>query len=103
MSQRKKLGSAQLAVMSITDVSTVLRTPCVLNVLIFAQGNLALSRALGDFEFKQHPSFGPEQQIITANPEIICHEISEEDEFLVLACDGLSCVRRTMWIYLMAF
>jgi protein phosphatase 2C family protein 2/3 len=93
MSQRKSFGSAQPAVTSITDVLTVIRTPCALNVLILTQGNLALSRALGDFEFKQNASLGPEQQIITADPEITCHEINEEDEFLVLACDGLSYVR----------
>lgn len=93
MSQRKGFGSAQPAVTSITDALTVIRTPCTLNVLILTQGNLALSRALGDFEFKQNASLGPEQQIITADPEITCHEINEEDEFLVLACDGLSCVR----------
>lgn len=64
----------------------------------FSQGNLALSRALGDFEFKQNASLGPEQQIITADPEITCHEINEEDEFLVLACDGLSYVRNHLEI-----
>jgi len=52
-------------------------------------GNLALSRALGDFEFKKNYSLGPDAQIITANPDVICHEITEDDEFLVLACDGI--------------
>ncbi|KAF8957289.1 phosphatase 2C-like domain-containing protein [Flammula alnicola] len=52
-------------------------------------GNLALSRALGDFEFKKNYSLGPEAQIITANPDVTCHEITEDDEFLVLACDGI--------------
>ncbi|KAG6830131.1 hypothetical protein H0H87_009029 [Tephrocybe sp. NHM501043] len=51
-------------------------------------GNLALSRALGDFEFKKNYSLGPEKQIITADPDVTVHEISEDDEFLVLACDG---------------
>lgn len=52
-------------------------------------GNLALSRALGDFEFKKNSALGPEQQIITADPDVTCHEITEDDEFLVLACDGI--------------
>ena len=30
----------------------------------------------------------PEKQIITADPDVTVHEISEEDEFLVIACDG---------------
>ncbi|KAF5360471.1 hypothetical protein D9756_004721 [Leucocoprinus leucothites] len=52
-------------------------------------GNLALSRALGDFQFKKNWSLGPEAQIITANPDVTCHDITEEDEFLVIACDGI--------------
>ena len=50
--------------------------------------NLALSRALGDFQFKKNESLGPEAQIVTANPDVTCHEIKEDDEFFVLACDG---------------
>jgi protein phosphatase 2C family protein 2/3 len=52
-------------------------------------GNLALSRALGDFEFKKNYSLGPEAQIITSDPDVTCHQITEDDEFLVLACDGI--------------
>ncbi|KAJ7288355.1 phosphatase 2C-like domain-containing protein [Mycena rebaudengoi] len=52
-------------------------------------GNLALSRALGDFEFKKNYNMTPEKQIITADPDVTCHDITEEDEFLVLACDGI--------------
>jgi protein phosphatase 2C family protein 2/3 len=60
-------------------------------------GNLALSRALGDFEFKKNYSLRPEDQIITANPDITCHEISEDDEFLVLACDGAQTCFRNLF------
>lgn len=51
-------------------------------------GNLALSRALGDFEFKKSADLSPEQQIVTAFPDVVTHEISPDDEFLVIACDG---------------
>jgi hypothetical protein len=51
-------------------------------------GNLALSRALGDFEFKQNFALQPEQQIVTADPDITTHKIDGEEEFLVVACDG---------------
>ena len=51
-------------------------------------GNLALSRAIGDFEFKKSADLSPEQQIVTAYPDVVTHEISEDDEFLVIACDG---------------
>ncbi|KAF5382587.1 hypothetical protein D9615_002927 [Tricholomella constricta] len=52
-------------------------------------GNLALSRALGDFEFKKNYSLSPEKQVITADPDVTCHEITAEDEFLIVACDGI--------------
>lgn len=57
-------------------------------VIYYVIGNLALSRAIGDFEFKKNVTLPPEEQIITADPDITEHQITEEDEFLVLACDG---------------
>ena len=51
-------------------------------------GNLALSRAIGDFEFKKSAELSPEQQIVTAFPDVITHPICDDDEFLVIACDG---------------
>ena len=53
------------------------------------KGNLALSRALGDFEFKQNNNLPAEQQIVTADPDIISHTSTSEDEFLIIACDGI--------------
>lgn len=52
-------------------------------------GNLALSRAIGDFEFKKSAELSPEQQIVTAYPDVTVHEIGDDDEFLVIACDGM--------------
>lgn len=52
-------------------------------------GNLALSRAIGDFDFKKSTDLPPEEQIVTAFPDIIEHDITENDEFVVLACDGI--------------
>jgi protein phosphatase 2C family protein 2/3 len=52
-------------------------------------GNLALSRALGDFDFKQSTTLDPEQQIVTADPDITVHTATPEDEFVVIACDGI--------------
>jgi serine/threonine protein phosphatase PrpC len=51
-------------------------------------GNLALSRAIGDFEFKKSAELAPEQQIVTAFPDVTVHDITDDDEFLVVACDG---------------
>ncbi|XP_037793914.1 LOW QUALITY PROTEIN: probable protein phosphatase 2C T23F11.1 [Penaeus monodon] len=52
-------------------------------------GNLALSRALGDFVFKKNEEKGPEDQIVTANPDVEVRELTEEWEFIILACDGI--------------
>lgn len=52
-------------------------------------GNLALSRALGDFVFKKNESKKPEEQIVTAYPDVEIRDITEDYEFLVLACDGI--------------
>jgi protein phosphatase 2C family protein 2/3 len=52
-------------------------------------GNLALSRAVGDFDFKQNKNLSPEEQAITVFPDVTSIDLTEEDEFLILACDGI--------------
>lgn len=52
-------------------------------------GNLALSRALGDFIFKRNAYKNPEEQIVTAYPDVEIRDITEDWEFVVLACDGI--------------
>jgi hypothetical protein len=51
-------------------------------------GGLSLSRGIGDFRYKTEKDFSLESQAVTANPEITCQEITDEDEFLILASDG---------------
>lgn len=71
-------------------------------------GNLALSRGIGDFDFKKNVDLPAEEQIVTCYPDVIQHEIDfETDEFVVLACDGIwdcltsqkcvECVRRGIY------
>lgn len=52
-------------------------------------GNLALSRALGDFIFKRNDHKSPQEQIVTAFPEVQQFTIDENWEFVILACDGI--------------
>ncbi|KAI4521668.1 PP2C-domain-containing protein [Schizophyllum commune Tattone D] len=52
-------------------------------------GNLALSRAIGDFEFKKNYNVTPDKQVITANPDVKEYQLTDEDEFVVIACDGI--------------
>ena len=53
------------------------------------QGNLNLSRAIGDLMYKVDETISPEEQMITADPDLRTLEITDEDEFIVLACDGV--------------
>ena len=52
-------------------------------------GDLAVSRALGDFVYKRCESVAFKEQAVTAFPEIIVEEREESDQFIVLACDGI--------------
>lgn len=52
-------------------------------------GVLAVSRALGDRAFKEKPILGPENQAVTANPDFVIRKRTPEDQFLVVACDGI--------------
>ena len=52
-------------------------------------GNLNLSRAIGDLEYKKNPSLQHDEQIITSTPDVLCVPRSEDDEFIVLGCDGV--------------
>ena len=52
-------------------------------------GNLSLSRAIGDLRYKQNPELERGAQIITAQPDVRSIDISPLDDFLLLACDGI--------------
>ncbi|XP_044013950.1 probable protein phosphatase CG10417 [Aphidius gifuensis] len=53
-------------------------------------GNLNLSRAIGDHKYKQNTELPPEDQMISALPDIKHILIDpKRDEFLILACDGI--------------
>lgn len=52
-------------------------------------GNLNLSRAIGDLKYKNNAELHPKDQIITAQPDIRKVTLVPEDTFFVLACDGV--------------
>ena len=56
-------------------------------------GNLALSRALGDLVFKKNETKKAEEQIVTAFPDVDIDvdikELTSDHEFIVSACDGI--------------
>lgn len=52
-------------------------------------GSLAVSRALGDYEYKSDVGLGQCEQLVSPEPEIFCQDRKENDNFLVIACDGI--------------
>lgn len=52
-------------------------------------GSLAVSRALGDFDFKEVDWRPQTEQLVSPEPEIYEMGRTPEDEFLILACDGV--------------
>lgn len=52
-------------------------------------GSLAVSRALGDFEYKNVEGCGPCEQLVSPEPEVFVRDRNDTDEFLILACDGI--------------
>lgn len=52
-------------------------------------GNLNLSRAIGDLKYKTNAKLKPKEQIITAEPDVRVIDLHPEDKFFVLACDGV--------------
>lgn len=52
-------------------------------------GNLALSRAFGDFAFKNHAELPAESQMISSKPDVVIRPVDEDLMFVVLACDGI--------------
>jgi serine/threonine protein phosphatase PrpC len=52
-------------------------------------GGLNLTRSFGDFDYKQNPNLGYSEQMITCKPDIRKVERREDDEFILLGCDGI--------------
>jgi len=57
-----------------------------LNPAIF---NIAVSRAIGDIFFKHKDYTKNKPSALTATPDIVSYTLSSDDDFAVLACDGL--------------
>eukprot|EP00163_Fabomonas_tropica_P021584 TRINITY_DN376_c0_g1_i3.p1 TRINITY_DN376_c0_g1~~TRINITY_DN376_c0_g1_i3.p1 ORF type:complete len:300 (+),score=32.04 TRINITY_DN376_c0_g1_i3:418-1317(+) len=53
---------------------------------------LAVTRALGDYNYKQVPGRALDQQPVVATPEIKEEMLGPHDEFLIVASDGVWCV-----------
>jgi serine/threonine protein phosphatase PrpC len=69
---------------------------CKTNKKTGAISELATSRSFGDFEFKRKKDVFPQDQAVTCFPDIHVHERSNQDQLLVLACDGIWDVMTTV-------
>jgi protein phosphatase len=52
-------------------------------------GQLAMSRALGDYQYKSDASRQAHEQLVSHIPDIVSLERTKEDSFVVVACDGI--------------
>uniref|UniRef100_A0A1A7XIU0 Remodeling and spacing factor 1 n=1 Tax=Iconisemion striatum TaxID=60296 RepID=A0A1A7XIU0_9TELE len=52
-------------------------------------GGLNLSRAIGDHFYKRNKSLPPEEQMISAMPDVKVLTLNEDHDFMVIACDGI--------------
>ncbi|XP_030628568.1 protein phosphatase 1G isoform X2 [Chanos chanos] len=52
-------------------------------------GGLNLSRAIGDHFYKRNKALPPEEQMISAMPDVKVLTLNPDHEFMVVACDGI--------------
>eukprot|EP00753_Platysulcus_tardus_P020563 PLAT8220.1.p1 GENE.PLAT8220.1~~PLAT8220.1.p1 ORF type:complete len:323 (-),score=138.37 PLAT8220.1:171-1139(-) len=52
-------------------------------------GDLAVSRAMGDFTYKRRDDLPAKEQQVSVEPDIRIEERTDADEALVIACDGI--------------
>uniref|UniRef100_A0A674MP52 protein-serine/threonine phosphatase n=1 Tax=Takifugu rubripes TaxID=31033 RepID=A0A674MP52_TAKRU len=52
-------------------------------------GGLNLSRAIGDHFYKRNRALPPEEQMISAMPDVKVLTLNEDHDFMVIACDGI--------------
>lgn len=66
-------------------------------------GNLNLTRALGDLKYKRKEGLTPEECPITANPDTYEYEFDTECDFILMGCDGVweqkSNEEMVAWVY----
>lgn len=66
-------------------------------------GNLNLTRSLGDLKYKNRTHLTPEEQAITANPDTYVLDLTPDTDFVLMGCDGIwekrSNEEAVEWVY----
>eukprot|EP00439_Symbiodinium_sp_Y106_P077523 s1460_g16.t1 len=52
-------------------------------------GNLNLSRTIGDLDYKRNSALRMSEQIISSTPDVTYFQREARDDFILLACDGI--------------
>jgi len=53
------------------------------------QGTLAVARGFGDFDMKSNDKLPPDQQFVIAVPDVTEKQVTDDLDFVVIACDGI--------------
>lgn len=66
-------------------------------------GNLNLTRSIGDLKYKGRDHLTAEEQAITANPETYVFDLDSDIDFIIMGCDGIwekkSNEEMVAWVY----
>lgn len=62
------------------------------------EGNLNLSRGLGDLHYKANKALKPEEQMICAYPDVQIKNINANIQYIVMGCDGVYEIRNSQEI-----
>jgi len=71
------------------EMSRIVKAGGYVNLVGRINGNLNLSRSLGDLKYKQNPNLPMTEQMITAEPDVTITTLQSDDRFFLLACDGV--------------
>jgi len=52
-------------------------------------GNLNLSRSIGDLNYKKNLRLQPHEQMVCSTPDVHTFKREGDDEFIIIACDGI--------------
>jgi serine/threonine protein phosphatase PrpC len=88
-SERERIEGAGLTVTQESFIDEHGLKKYVPKILLAPGHSMAVARSFGDFEYKSNSNLSPEQQALIAIPEVMIHERSPRDLYLILACDGV--------------
>lgn len=71
------------------EMNRITKAGGYVNLVGRINGNLNLSRSLGDLKYKQNPNLPMTEQMITAEPDVTVTTLQSNDRFFLLACDGV--------------